>query len=267
MKTIYFLLTNAILFTALFSGDAQAQKVVRKGVKPVVTQATTVAPGFELEQLTGKWQEWKRITIVDKQAIAFTDTLMLNFNKRDKVEIRDGVSMALVGEAAIEKPNRLFLGGDSYSIISINNNQLVINDGEYVKHLKKKKAFYYESLGNIQVHSEDFTVAVKPDLSVVEGKWDIYRRQAAPGFINEQTDLLIKNISIQSPDEKGMANGEISLYTKSGTEKLPCTIQFGETTMHIDASDTHLDFNIYKTVTDEFIFGRKGGLMYYAKKL
>jgi hypothetical protein len=267
MKAKYFLLIGIIFFTALLNGDAQAQRVIRKGVKPVVTKVTTVAPGFELEQLTGKWQEWKRISIADKKSIAFTDTLMLNFNKRDAVEIRDGVSMALVGEAAIEKPNRLLLAGDSYTIISISNNQLVINDGEYIRHLKKKKAFYYESLGNIQVHSEDFTVAVKPNLSFVDGKWDIYRRQAAPGFINEQTDLLIKSISIQSPDANGMAKGEISLYTKAGTEKLPCTIQFGETTMHVDAGNAHLDYNIYKTVADEFIFGRKGGLMYYAKKL
>ncbi len=267
MKAIYFLFTSVISFAALMNGGAQAQKVVRKGVKPVVTPVATIAPNFELEQLTGKWQEWKRISLADKKTIAYSDTMMLNFNKRDAVEIRDGVSMALIGEAAIEKPNRLLLAGDNYTIISVNNNQLVINDGEYTRHLKKKKAFYYESLGNIQVHSEDFTVAVKPNLSVVEGKWDIYRRQAAPGFINEQTDLLIKNISIQTPDAKGLAQGEISLYTKAGTEKLPCTIQFSETTMHVDAGNAHLDYNIYKTDADEFIFGRKGGLMYYAKKL
>ncbi len=267
MKAILFLLANIIFFIALMNENAKGQKVVRKGVKPVVTKVATVAPNFELEQLTGKWQEWRRMIMANKIAIEFTDTMMLNFNKRDAVEIRDGVSMALVGEVAIEKPNRLLLAGDNYTIISINNNQLVINDGEYIRYLKKKKAFYYESLGNIQVHSEDFTVAVKPNLSVVEGKWDIYRRQAAPGFINEQTDLLIKNISIQLPDEKGMAKGEISLYTNAGAEKLSCSIQFGETTMHIDAGNAHLDYNVYKTDTDEFIFGRKGGLMYYAKKL
>lgn len=267
MKAIYFLLANVIFFTALMNENAHGQKVVRKGVKPVVTKVATVAPNFELKQLAGKWQEWRRVTMENKMAIAFTDTMMLNFNKRNAVELRDGVSMTLVGEASIENPNRLLVAGDDYTIISINNNQLVINDGEYIRYLKKKKAFYYESFGNIKVHSEDFTVAVKPNLSVIEGKWDIYRRQAAPGFVNERTDLLIKNFSIQSPDATGMAIGEISLYTNAGTEKLSCSIQFGETTMHIDAGNAHLDYNIYKTDNTEFIFGRKGGLMYYAKKL
>ena len=267
MKTVHLFASGFIFFSVFSSGDIAAQQVVRKGVKPTPIATTVVAPNFELEQLTGKWQEWKRISLLDKKAISFTDSLMLNFNKRDAVEVRDGVSMALVGEAAIEKPNRLLLAGDNYTIISIGNNQLVINDGEYARYLKKKKSFYYETLGNIQVHSDDFTEAVKPNMALITGEWDIYRRQAAPGFINNESDLLVKKITIQTPGETGMASGEISLYTKNGTEKMPCTISFQGTAMQVKTGTITLDYNIYKTSADEFIFGRKGGLMYYARKL
>ncbi|MEO6406467.1 MAG: hypothetical protein ABIY51_12345 [Ferruginibacter sp.] len=267
MKKIFFLL-QAILLLAVFNcSTSHAQKVIRKGVKTVKVATTVVAPNFELEQLSGKWQEWKRISLEAKQPIAFTDTLMLNFNKRNGVEVRDGVSMALAGEAAIEKPNRLLLAGDSYTISSLNNNNLVINDGEFIRYLKKKKAFYYESLGNIQVFTDDLSVSIKPNLSVLAGKWEVYRRQAAPGFIREGTDKLIKSLLIKTPDENGVATGEINLYTNAGTENIPCTIKFIDKRMHIDAGDSQLDYNIFKTALDEFVFGRKGGLVYFSKKL
>lgn len=261
-------LVLSLIVLLVTTATAQGQRVVRKGMKSgKITAKEVRAPYYSLEMLQGKWLEWKRIDVSNREKVRFTDSLMLTFNKRDSVQVRDGVSMAMAGQASIIKPNELILAGDSYTIESMNGINLVINDGAFIRTLKKTKAFYFDSYGNKKILAEEYKFPVKASLSNLTGDWDVYRRQAEPGFAKDHESQLIKRIFIPVLDEYGMGIGNISYFETSETEKVSCSIKVSGSAMHIEAGKTSWDFNIYKASGSEFIFGKPGGLMYFAKKL
>lgn len=253
---------------SLFGLTTEAQKVVRKGVTPVKTvKKESRAPYYSLEQLSGKWVEYQRLLVDSKEKISFDDSLLLDFNKRDSVHIRQGKNMSLVGQVAINKPNELMLAGDIYTITRLNGNIMVLNDGSWLRYFRKTKAFYFDNYGNKKVPAEEYKMPVKASLNMLPGDWDIYRRQAAPGYITEHESQLIKRLYIPQLDENGSATGTISFFEATETERTPCTIKVAGSAMHVEAGTNSWDFNIYKASGSEFIFGKPGGLMYFAKKL
>ena len=260
LKTLFLLLLTAIILSA----QSQQLKVKRKGVTPldVTKNAPSNTSAYTLNQFNGKWQEVNR-TDKKNSPVAFNDTLFYNFSG-ENVFSRDGVNMSLKGEAAIDPGNVLVAAADVFTIRSMNNNQVVLDDGEYLHTLVRKKEFWYETLPTNYVEPEKFTTPVSVNASALVGKWKVYRRDAKPGTENHRILLRILNITQIKDDHT--ATGELTFYQTEKLETLLCTISLNDGRMRIATSKDAWTMNVYKADGKELIFG-DAGLMYYCKPL
>ena len=246
-----------------------AQTVVTKGVvrkgTTIPQKTTVVKPFYDVNQLSGKWQETKRTNLSSNKKVSFQDTMQLNFSKRDSVSVRDGVHMTQKGYAAVEGTNQLAVAGDVYTIISLSKNVLVLNDGEYIRELQRRKKFYHETLGTIIIPKEDLSQPEIINLKKVIGKWDVYRTQATPGVAEDSA--VIKNLAFTQVNENGTVSGEVTFTKATLTETLPVNAIFENGTLRLSTLKHSWDMYTYKADGKEFIFGKHGGLVYFAKQL
>jgi hypothetical protein len=262
-------ITIVTLFIA-FSTVAQNRRVQRKGVTPVNTGSQGQAKftySYQLEQFKGKWQEIKR-TYKNNNPAVINDTIFLYFKEENKVETKDGTKTYIKGEAAIEAPgNVLVAAADLYTIISISNEMMVLDDGdEFIHTFKKVNLFWSETLGKDPVQSETFENPIQPVMLNLMGNWGVYRRQAAPGAIEAKT-MLIKNLKITSSASEHEATGEVTFYNKEKSETAPCKIKVIGNTIEISTIANQWNFPVYKAEAKELVFGTKEKLLYFAKPL
>jgi hypothetical protein len=265
MMKAKFLILPVVLFGLVQITCAQ-QKVARKGTHPT-TRKKKPELRYTLSQFNGKWQEVKRSLLQSKQNMEFTDTLLLKFDE-DKVEIKDATSMrvSMKGFAQMEAPNLLIAGGDEFLVKYLDSSRLILDDGEFVREMQKKKLFYFETLGKDSVEVDPINNAVNIEPKNIEGKWMVYRRQALAGSVNDQA-VVIKSLELFPSDVQGSAKGEVVFYKTNITETLPCSVVFGNTTILVITEPYTWEFSTYKADGKEFVFGEKGQLLYYAKKL
>ncbi|MEO6490745.1 MAG: hypothetical protein ABIO04_12450 [Ferruginibacter sp.] len=244
-----------------------AQKVVRKGVKPIQVYKKDQVPKYTVGQLSGKWQEVLRTPVNNKAAIEFTDTLLMNFNK-DKVELKDAISMrmSMTGKAQLEAPATLIAAGDIYTIRSLDKNYLVIDDGEFVKKLQKKEHFNYEAMGRLRVDKDSFKAPVLIDINNIKGRWMVYAKRAEPGTVKENVQL-IRSIDIAHVIDGANATGTVYYYTTYNAESTPCKFIIKDGSIEIIAATNYWSLHTYKADGNEFVFGDIAGLLYYSKHL
>ena len=265
---IFIMLRSLLLMLALagitYKAESQKMKVKRKGVTPInVTRNPPVNPStYTLRQFSGKWQEVNR-TNLKNDVVAFKDTLFYNFSDKGEVFSRDGVNMSLMGEAAIDPGNVLVAAADVFTIRSMNGDQVVLDDGEYLHTLVRKKDFWYETLPTNAVVPEKLTTPVSVNAAVLTGKWKVYRRDAKPGKETNRTLIRILNITQAGNNN---ASGEITFYRTEKLETLPCTITLNGSRIVIAAANNTWDMNIYKADGKDLVFG-DGSIMYYCKQL
>lgn len=257
------LLAFVVLSGIIFSAEAQRLKVKRKGVTPPDVNKNRQTNGsiYTLQQLSGKWQEVKR-TNEKGAAVDFTDTLFYTFSG-ENVFSRDGVNMSLQGEAAIDPGNVLIAAADVFTIKSLNTNQAVLDDENYIHTLIRKKSFWYETLPNQTVTQEKFTNPIATPASALSGKWKIYRRDAKPGTNDK---VLIRILNINNIKNDNSASGEITFYKTEKLEMLPCTITLDGGKMNITTEKNTWNVNVYKADGKDLVFG-DASLMYYCKPL
>lgn len=260
MKT--FLITLLLSPLVLVFGT-RAQKVIRKGMPPVAAKAPSKTVFYNISQLTGKWQEYERKILGTPAApVDFQDTLMLSFNKRDSVYVYDGITMSQRGVASIEAPASLSVAGDTYSILSMGKTTMVLNDGEYIRSFKKMKKFHRETLGNLKADMESFEKPMAINADKLQGRWDVYRRQANPGTTDS---VLIKSITFKASTNESIT-GDISIYSSGNTQTENFTGYITGTTMYINAPGFKGNWATYKADGKEFVFGKDKEIIYYAKK-
>lgn len=254
-----------LILTIGFQSIINAQAVITKaGTRNDITTASFQRT-YNIKQLTGKWQETKRTNITSRKKVSFLDTLQLNFNKRDSVIVRDGISMSQKGYAAIDRTNKLQVAGDAYTIVSLSRNTLVINDGEHIRQLQKKKLFYYETLGNIIIPKEDLSEPVIANVKKVLGNWDVYRTQATPGVAEDSA--IIKQMVFSNINEDGSVWGEVTFTKDAITESIPFRSVFEKGTLKVNTAKHIWNMYTYKADGKELVFGQQGGLVYFAKQL
>lgn len=241
---------------------SKAQKVIRKGMPPVNSKTSSRTVFYNISQLTGKWQEYQRKIVGTSAPVDFQDTLMLSFNKRDSVYIYDGISMSQRGVASIDAPASLSMAGDTYSILSMNKTNMVLNDGEYIRSFKKMKQFYRETLGNIQLNTESFEKPQAINPGNLQGRWDVYRRQANPGTADS---VMVKSITFKTTTNESIA-GSISFYSSGNTQTENFTGYISGTMMHLTAPGFKGSWQTYKADGKEFVFGKDKEIIYYARK-
>jgi hypothetical protein len=258
-------LSFSFLMTITLYATAQKSKVKLKNVTPkdVTNKMGNNKSLYSLEQFIGKWQEINRMAKKTNSSVAFKDTLFYNFLGGGEVFSRDGVNMSMKGEAAIEPNNILVAAADVFTIRSMNSNQVVLDDGEYVHTLIRKKEFWYESMPNNAVVTEKFITPVSVNASALAGEWKVYRREAKPGTIDK---VLIRTLNIQAIKNDNNATGEVTFYKTEKTETLSATFILDAERLRISTEKETWNLIVYKADGKELVFG-DGTMMYYCKPL
>ena len=260
----------------LFSGSLLAQgayKVKRKGVQPIdvtkrpSTTTTTTTGGpvlYNINQIDGKWQEIRRIR--GNSSTGFTDTMLIMVNNgRGFIKSDESMTMTMQGNASIEGSNTLAIAGDTYSIKKLSDRSLVIADDDQTHILRRVPYFAFENAGKDSIVLPRYEIKESINLKSVSGKWQVYRRQAEPGFINGNT-TLIKYLTISGYNDDGTATGEIVTYNGDNImQTSPATISFSGSKLHISTDKGAWQYDVYRADEHEFIFGDAKGVMNYAK--
>lgn len=251
-----------------------SQRVKRKGTTPIDVsknkrQANDGKPlvVFTVEQLTGKWQEIRRI-YKNNSPENFTDTNYLNFTSPGKVITRTGNNQTtMMGDASIEPGNELLAAADVYTILSVNDSTLVLDDQEYLIHtFKKTNEFWYETLGKLSVKQNVYKDPVAFTIADITGKWGVYKREAKPGAIHPPTNI-IRYLKITEKTGESTAKGEITFYQSEQSKVLPCIIKTTNAGIEIMAGELSWNLFVYKADGKEFIFGDTDVMVYFAKQL
>ena len=250
-----------------------AQRVKRKGTTPIdisknKKQVAGNTPEFTMDQLVGKWQEIRR-TYKNNSPENFTDTNFLNFSSTTKVTTRTGNNQgSIVGEVLIEQPgNTLLAAADVYTILSVNDSIMVLDNQEYfLQTFKKTSEFWYETFGKLAVKQDVYKEPVPVKIADIMGKWGVYKREAKPGAIHPPTNI-IRYLKITEKTGENSAKGEITFYQSEQSKTLPCTIKTTNAGIDITAGEFKWSLFAYKADGKEFIFGDSAVMVYFSKPL
>lgn len=261
----YFILLFCF-FALAGSAEAQkVQKVKRKGTEPLPVKKPSKVPLYTIEQIQGRWQEIRRVPTGTSSQVDFNDTLQIRITGK-KAEVKDATSMqiGMKGEASIEESNILTVAADVFTILSLDNQSLSLDDGEFTRVMVKKDKYYAETLGKDVIEQETIQDPINIDLRLNAGRWLVYRRQAEAGTRSEELALL-KSFEINDLLSDSKGSGTVVFYNSDKTETLPCTFIFSDGSLTMDTEKHVWVFYTYKGDGKEMIFGEKGKFLYYAK--
>ncbi len=246
-----------------------AQRPIRKGTTPLMKKSKNAqqVAAFTLEQLTGKWQESVRTGRDTKNSVGIKDTLYLNFFEKNKVIAREGNNPVAKGAAEIDADNTLTAAADEYTIISVNDKEMVLDDNDkYLHTFLKKDAFWFESAGKDSVRQETVASVVEIKPENIMGKWMVYKRNAKPGAVKSNVPI-IRYLKVISKTDETTAAGFITFYKEDTTQELACKITFYKTGIMVDAEKNNWYLPVYKADGKELIFGNIELMLYYCKLL
>ena len=252
-----------LVLITLYSSAQVVTKIKRKGVVVKPVKNSVPAPSnYSFEQLRGKWQEISR-TDRSGSPVTFQDTLCYHFSGKDQVFSRDGVNMDLKGSVTLDPGNVLVAAADVFTIKSLNNNQMVLDDGEkYIHTLIRKNKFWHETLPTSSVVPETFTNPIQASIESLAGRWIVYRRDASPGT-TDPDKALIRELVIPSDNN---ASGQITFYLSDKSLIQPCNFSLHNERIKIITEGHSWNMNVYKADTKEFVFG-DGSIMYFCKPI
>ncbi len=265
-KTVALLCVGTIISTCLFS-----QRVKRKGTEPIDISKQK-RPGansktFTIAQLAGKWQEISRDSKTNI-TLSFTDTIFLNFVDGNTVITKQGNETTMKGEATIDATNNeLVAAADVYTIVSVTDSLLVLDNQENILHtLKKTDQFLYETFGKKKTVSANYKEPISVIMADLKGKWVVYKREAKPGTVNPPS-TIINYVNILNITDENTATGEITFYQSEKSEMLPCTIKVTNAGFNIRAEKYNWNLFVYKLDQHELVFGETDVLLYFAKRM
>jgi hypothetical protein len=224
------------------------------------------AADYKLEQLQGKWQEFERKDRNNNFPVSFTDSIQLKFTDSNKVITRTSTvsSMMMTGEAEIDEDNVLTTAADEYTIKSVSNNELVLDDNDlFIHRLKKVNSFWYETFGRIPVKQNDYSIPIEAEVPKMMGKWYVYRRKAKPGAITADI-FLIKYFNITAKLNAATATGDIVFYNSQVSKQSACMVTLKGPDIKIVAGKNSWTFSVYQADADNFVFGNSK-LLYFCK--
>ena len=264
------IILTAVLVTGLSNlmlAQVVGQKPIRKGMLPISKTVvhTDPAPQYEIRNLNGKWQEIKRITARNERK-EFADTLMLMLsNGHGILKSSNDMNMVMKGEASVESGNMLSVAGSEFTLLGYSGSYLTLKDEEgMTRSLKRVKRFYGETVGKDSIKLPVYTTPVNAEAALLNGKWDVYRRDAEPGFITNTT-TLVRSISFNTISGNG-GTGEVTTYTGSDNSiTSPMKFSVNGSTLTISTDKQDLTVSVYKADGKEFVFGRSGAILSFAK--
>lgn len=252
-------------------GKQSIAQVKRKGVTPLQRGSrpnnSNKKADFTVEQFRGKWQEYERVDRDSNLVVPFTDSIQLAFGDSNQVRTRISVSNAVSmnGEAEIDDDNTLTVASDEYTVKSFAKNEMVLDDNEkYVHRLRRVDMFWYELLGKLSVKKDDYSNSVTVPISSVLGKWSVYRREAKPGAITGNMQL-IRYLNILNKTNDSTATGDITFYQGQAAQQLSCTVSLSGGSIKIVAGQSSWNYLVKQADGINFIFGNDG-ILYFCKK-
>lgn len=262
---------TTIIFFLFFFTHVTAQQVTvikpkRKGVERTqVADNNTIKSTFVIEQFIGKWQEVKRSN--DTTNTAFTDTIFIAITNTDNAYTLQGNQAKMVGAAAVsQQGNALMVAADVYTIKLVTDTSMVAIDDEHGVHtFEKKTIFWRETLQQTNMLIEAFTISIQAKLPVPNVKWQVYKRKSIPGFINAAVQVL-KYVIVGDSIRANASKGEVCYYQADKTYVMPCIFIVTDKSIQIVAENNTWDLLVYKNDTEEFVFGHKDAILYFAKK-
>jgi hypothetical protein len=259
-----------IVVFVLATEAAVAQKVTRKGMPPIDVSKDKTGRGkkkaalYDIGQFNGKWQETYR-TDNSNNLLDFTDTLYLHFPDTGRVTTRNGTTSNMKGEAAIDGNNTLLAAADVYTIVSLSDSVVVLDNQEGLVHtLKRTSKFHFENYGKAAITQNEFNDPVSVSLQDVLGKWMVYRKLAKPGAINPPVNI-ITYLKITDSTGENTAKGEVTFYQTDKSIMQPCFIKVTNAGLDITAGEYNWQLFVYKADKKEMVFGDVAVLLYYAK--
>ncbi len=136
----------ALLFAFCVQSNAQYK---RRG-ETLQTRGNKTAkpkkPDYTIAQFKGKWQEFERRNRADSSIVSFNDSIQLYFIDTIKVRTRTSImtSLTMDGEAEIGNDNLLTVAADEYTVKSLKDGELVLDDGEkFIHRMRKLDTFWY----------------------------------------------------------------------------------------------------------------------------
>lgn len=265
------LITGCCCFCAV--ATAQNSELIARGHRGTQQAPTPPAVLFTLPQFTGRWQEIKR-TGPNKKAVTFTDTTLIHFYDGGTVETRrttdDKMDIRMVEKASIDDENVVMTAEQDYTALSITKDAMVLQDQDDSIHSFKKVAvFPYEVAAG---YTPPATISTTPETAVatislakIMGEWDVYKREAKPGFVTSST-VLIKALNLTKKVDNNTANGIATIYQGEVSQQLPCTVIIHGSNIKIIVATVTFDLPVKVADGKEFDFGTSD-MMYYCKQL
>ncbi len=267
MKKYIALLTVVLLFfTSITAQQVTVIKPKRKGVEHTqVPDNNKVKSAFVIAQFLGKWQEVKRSN--SNTVAEFTDTIFIAISNQDNAYTLQGNQAKMVGAAAVsQQGNSLLVAADVYTIKMVTDSTMQVTDDENILHdFEKKIIFWRETLQQTNMLVEEYTIPIVATLPANNTKWQVYKRKSTPGFINADI-MVLKYIAIADSLRTNAYKGEVCYYQADKTFVLPCIFITTDKGIQIIAGDKIWDLLVYKNDANEFVFGNKDGVLYFAKK-
>ena len=264
--SIKYFLSLALLFVF---AKAEAQ-VHRKGVAPIDKSKhteNTKKPDYTLAQLKGKWQEFKR-TDYNGVKVDFADSLLINLVDSDKVETRTNISnsMTMTGAADIEDDNQLTVAADVYTVKKCYGGEMILDDNsQYLHYFKTVANFSYETYGKSKPLTQQKVNAVAVRIADIIGNWEVYKRDAKPGVINNNMEL-IKYLNIITKTGDSTASGNVTFFKGELSQQKHCTVTISNNTITVSTDLQKWQLPIVQADADNFVFGNQA-LLYSCKKL
>ena len=265
MIKILFSISTVCMICSAVHAQIKVHKVARKGILPVVIakNSSNENPAYSIIQFEGKWMEIERRDRKNHKRVDVTDTIFLKFTPGNNVLTRNGMAMDMKGKASIQPGNELLAAADVYDIISLNKDQVILDDRDKFVHiLKREDRFWYEVLPSLAVTPAKYSDPVKVSTSNMIGNWMVYRRDAEPGSVSNDA-YLIKSINIKRSDGN-MAWGTVGFFHHDKTDSMACVISVSEKSFDIATKEHNWSMLMYKANGDEMVFG-KPELKYYCK--
>lgn len=242
-----------------------AQRVKRKGV--VVKQPTAqteLVAWYKIEDLKGYWKETSRKNNLNKN-IPYADTILLKIDAANSLtRVMGTMGLDLKGVAMIEAPNFLNIAADRYTILKVGKNSLQLNNDDgnhnFIKVDKFPQGINYEA-----PKTDELKKVETVDVAQLQGDWEVYRRDASPGYITDKT-VLVRSFTIADINGK-VATGTVNIYDgKNIIYSMSATYNFEAGKMEISMPDAILSLTVYEAKEGTMIFGEKDGVMNYARK-
>jgi hypothetical protein len=263
----------AFLFFIVITVNAQYQ---RKGVNPLMrgngNQSTTVGIPYTIEQLQGKWQEYKR-TDHNNNDVPFTDSLQFSFWDKDSAQTQSSARARykMVGIAEKDDDNTLMVAGDPYTVQYISKDKIELEDDDNIYWFTKTDDFFIgaNKISSDNADSKDeFGAPVQTSLNTIMGNWSVYKKDVKPGVVNDKT-WLIRYLNITTQTGSNTANAIVTVYTRanadsSTTVQKTATVTLNGTNVKIVTDTNTWDMPVYQADANNFVFGFKA-FRYYCK--